>query len=423
MSSDEGTEAPMTPEALCWHVARSGSVSIAHLARLLAAVATLPPAVGVDALEAHECVVVGPVRGHGADLARMLLAKVVGRRDVSAVVFLGNMIDGGCQSIEVLGLVLALGTVAGLRVVALRGAHEFLFPISPDCTGRLSGRLEAEVQARCGADAAGAATVCTQIAAWFAALPLAVVVNGTDFLVSSGIAHGATGTVAAMNAPGMAERLVDMLINDPMDEDDEDTVSSQVTFAANLEREVGHVFTFNATCHFLTANRYRCIIRGTPFTTQRTSTSSNSCGRPWHFQYSPNDAGYRLYRKCPTTGLPGVISLFSAPGFCCANTNLGAIARLSQRTISIEQFGTNPRRPLQLPGATQSAFHWSMPFVCTAVHSAVSHMLFGALGEAGAPKDEGELQEARGRRLLRLLQAREKGKGLSDWLNEASVDA
>jgi serine/threonine-protein phosphatase 2B catalytic subunit len=415
----------MTLEELCRHISGGGAVGVPCLQSLLLRARQrggekCPR--NVEDLRGEEVIVFGPIRGHGADLARVLQDKVLGRAQPPAVVFLGNMIDGGCQSMETIALVLAAVIDFGDRVVALRGAHEFLFPISAECIGRLAGRLEAEIRTLCGSCVLSSSDLCKDVGEWFSSLPLAVIINDLFFAVSSGIAPEALGSLDEMNA-AKADDLIDMLINDPMDEDDEDTVSSRVAFASNLERQVGHVFTFNATCNFLTKHGYRCIIRGNPFTTQRTSVGSNSCGRPWHYQYSPNDCGFRLYRKCPTTGLPGVISLFSAPGFCCANTNLGAVARLTRTAIALEQFGTNPNRPLQLPGATQNAFHWSMAFVCAGLTSAVSHMLFGEVGnDEPSAADEDQLVEARGRRLLQLLKARHSDKSLRQLFTEQAAD-
>ena len=403
---------PQFLSQLCAHVSRGGAVGWQTLLSQFQVLekVLLTPKNNVEQLNAESCVVFGPVRGHAADLAAALQRKVLDVVPQPSVVFLGNMIDGGCQSIETISLVLALKTCFVSRAVVLRGAHEFLFPISVDCTGPYVGRLEAEILARsaAGAQPPMPELLLSKVSDWFSSLPVAVVVNDKFFCVSSGIAHRAVQSVAEMNALGEADGLVDMLVNDPMDEDDEETVSGDVAFASNLEREVGHSFTYNASCNFLVSNKYWCIIRGNPFTTQRSSSASNSCGRPWHYQYSPNDSGYRLFQKCPTTGVPTVISLFSAPGFCSVNRNLGAVARVDNSTIRLEQFGTNAYRPMQLPGPTQNAFHWSMPIMCSGLASALSHMLFGAWD--AVEEKEAEFTEARGRRLLKLL----KGNAAKD---------
>lgn len=185
-----------------------------------------------------------------------------------------------------------------------------------------------------------------------------------------------------------------VVLADPMDDDDEYSLHD-VLFACNCERESAFTYSFDAACRFLEENSLTMMIRANSYVSTREIDPQrvNSCGRPWCYQYSPCDSGYRLYRRSPRTGVPSVLSLFSAPSFCSTNFNFGAIAVIErkaatqqspatndettkmtippvarsvaafQHVLHIQQFTASPCRPPQLPGANANAFAWSFPFL------------------------------------------------------------
>lgn len=70
---------------------------------------------------------------------------------------------------------------------------------------------------------------------------------------------------------------------------------------------------------------------------------------------------YRLYKASPTTKFPTVICIFSAPNYCDAYNNKGAIIRFQNNLMNIRQFNYSPH-PYYLPNF-MNAFNWSLPFV------------------------------------------------------------
>ena len=120
--------------------------------------------------------VLGPTRGHAADLANVLLRRVFGlnrpcapadedadqpaitatsvttlstRPSYPKVVLLGDYIDGGVQSTETLAIVLLLRLcLPPSHVVLLKGRHELLFPVPKEWTAPL-GRFDEELRHRC----------------------------------------------------------------------------------------------------------------------------------------------------------------------------------------------------------------------------------------------------------------------------------
>lgn len=541
----------------------------------------------------HGTIIVGPVRGHGCDFANLLLDEVFSKRKPnqefkqnerdsdavqedadtntqvrsqqrqrkfrwpkSSIVILGNLIDGGQQSVEVLTICCWLLLAMPNQVVILKGAHELLFPISNECTSQLVGRLDRELKMRflklapqyknvvptqaayerqvaeatmktaqestngkvsthmsaeqipdpetvrvpsiqlggspvelqtsslqstlsavgggnplgaaaefsssvsptllaSGTFLAGSRNLSSRQPSWkqlylnvgiprslgpspfanlpragldddinvrndeyyqvereiydlFDTFPLACVVDDLYFCTTGGIPAtltklsdintGINRVIEGREDSVHFEKCCELVFSDPMDEDDEARLGPMALFAANLERGLSHVFSYNAVCRFLKENDLVSVIRANSYTSHRFSRATNPSGRLWHYQYSPRDVGYRLYKASPGGSIPTVISIFSAPEFESINHNIGAFIELprskskekkkksdiqsaddyansTSNNIVIRQFAPAPNRPLQMPGTTANAFSWSidlMSYYCT---SAVAAML------------------------------------------------
>ena len=75
-----------------------------------------------------------------------------------------------------------------------------------------------------------------------------------------------------------------------------------------------------------------------------------------------NDAcRYRLYRKSHKTGVPSVITLFSAPNYLDVHNNKAAILKYESDLLNIRQFSCAPH-PFWLPNFVDG-FTWSLPFI------------------------------------------------------------
>jgi serine/threonine-protein phosphatase 2B catalytic subunit len=364
------------------------------------------------AVVAGHATVLGPTRGHAADLAAVVL-RILAAEDDPVFVFLGDYIDGGQQSSETLAVVFAMVACLGDAVTLLRGRHEFLFAVPADWTAG-TGRLDEELRRSCivhanaaataaeRADAAGmvaaeAAVMNTAEAAVrgaFDALQLAAVVGGKYFCVSGGICSELP-TLAAIDAidracpaPHDKRAVCDLVTGDPMDEDDEQFARQGCfLYARNAERGVGCIYSFEAACAFLERNALHMVLRGNGFTCARQQPSASGGvginGRPWATKHSPFDPGYRLFRKHPSTGAPAVVTLFSAPSFCSLIRNHGAFAEVGRDgLVRVQQFAAHSERPVQMPNAAVgNAFTWSMDFMVERLRHAVQVMVTDVDGD------------------------------------------
>eukprot|EP01061_Rhynchopus_euleeides_P007830 TRINITY_DN16891_c0_g1_i2.p1 TRINITY_DN16891_c0_g1~~TRINITY_DN16891_c0_g1_i2.p1 ORF type:complete len:443 (+),score=114.49 TRINITY_DN16891_c0_g1_i2:49-1329(+) len=286
------------------------------------------------------------------------------------LVFLGDMIDGGHQSSQVLLLLLALKLTYPDRVFLLRGRRESKTEWSPRAHSvLLQDELARRYENLPGADPEELYTQCSRV---FRSLPIAAVVNEEYFCVSGGIGPGSLSddptSLVRQEDTMKQSTLCDLVWSDPMDDEDED-LQSNALFLHNYEKGIGYNYSFNAVMNFITEKKYRCIVRSVSFPDSRdvapqvTRQSHNSSGRPWHYQYSYYDPGYRLYRRNPLTNFPTVIGLFSAPRFLNENENRGAVMFIEGDKMNLRQF-TAACRPFALP-KMKNALEWSIPSVCS----------------------------------------------------------
>jgi serine/threonine-protein phosphatase 2B catalytic subunit len=77
--------------------------------------------------------------------------------------------------------------------------------------------------------------------------------------------------------------------------------------------------------------------------------------------HEAQDVGYRMYRKCPQSGFPSLMTIFSAPNYLDVYQNKAAILKYDTNIVNIRQFNSSPH-PYWLPNF-MNVFTWSLPFV------------------------------------------------------------
>jgi len=242
--------------------------------------------------------VFGDIHGQYADLMRLFDQfgaphREAGGGDIQMVdyLFLGDLVDRGAHSLEVVTLVLALKLAHPRKVFVVRGNHE-----SPEVNSR-DGFLHECVE-RLGGKQQGVA-VWRRINTLFEWMPMGATINGCILCVHGGIG-GSLRTldeIAEMRRPlrmggQHAERMLDLLWSDPTESDEVEGVIS------NDSR--GHpvvCYGPDRVESFLKANDLKLIVRG------------HECVMDGFQRF----AGGRL------------ITVFSATNYCGRWANAGAI--------------------------------------------------------------------------------------------------
>lgn len=294
-------------------------------------------------------VVIGDIHGQLFDLFSMF--ECSGYPDEEAkldtkYIFLGDYVDRGDRSIEVLVLLYALKINYPDRITLLRGNHECkrmteYFTFKLECTKRYSLDLfNSSVES-------------------FMTLPLAAILNEQFLCVHAGI----SSKLMTLDDIDKIDRFVlntpskglfcDLLWSDPFDHyDDPSHDTEDELFAFNMDRRCSEFYSYRSVVEFLDRNDLLCVIRG----------------------HQPQDKGYRMYRANPETGFPTLITLFSAPNYCHTYQNKAASLLYDGELFNIKQYNSNPITPYYLPDF-MNALEWSLPFAVEKVFDILSAIL------------------------------------------------
>jgi len=296
--------------------------------------------------------VVGDIHGQFFDMLKLL--DVGGDPDTTQYLFLGDYVDRGSFSIEVMLLIYALKLNHPDRIWLLRGNHE-----CRQMTAFFNFRDECEYKHDL--------TVYFAFMESFDTLPVAAVINGKFLALHGGLSPdlkvlSQVGGIHRFQEPPRAGLFCDLLWADPVDEDKEDHNIHSESFFPNEVRGCSFFFGFEAASGFLDRNSLLSVIRA----------------------HEAQLEGYKMHQTNSKTGFPTVITIFSAPNYCDCYNNKGAVLKFENNTLNIQQFNFSPH-PYHLPNF-MDVFTWSIPFVS----EKVTEMLYALLNpsvEDGA--DEG----------------------------------
>ena len=291
------------------HFIVEGKLEKRHVLKIIADASTLLKAEPNLLKLSEPITVVGDIHGQFYDLLKAF--EVAGPPSETQYLFLGDYVDRGAYSVEVLLTLFAMKITYPTTIWLLRGNHE-----CRQMTGYFNFKEECEYKYDLG--------VYEAFLSSFDAMPLAAVINGKFFACHGGIGPGLK-TLSDINAidrfhePPKQGLMCDLLWADPEDEETliktdgkpgrpstppastKPPVSprscsprSSDRFSANSVRGCSVKFGYTASMEFLEANKLLAVVRG----------------------HEAQPEGYRMHRANPKNGFPTVITVFSAPNYC-----------------------------------------------------------------------------------------------------------
>ncbi|SCO65028.1 serine/threonine protein phosphatase 2B catalytic subunit A, putative [Plasmodium vivax] len=295
--------------------------------------------------------IVGDIHGQYYDFLKLL--EVGGNPDNTQFLFLGDYVDRGSFSIEVLLLLYALKINFPHKIWLIRGNHE-----CRQMTSFFNFRDECEYKYDM--------VVYYAFMESFDTIPLSAVINGKFLAVHGGLSPqlvllNQICSFTRFQEPPRSGIFCDILWADPIDEDKEEHTIQTESYFPNDIRGCSYFFGYNAATTFLEKNGLLSIIRA----------------------HEAQLEGYKMHQTNLKTGFPIVITIFSAPNYCDVYNNKGAVLKFDSNTLNIQQFSFSPH-PYHLPNF-MNLFTWSLPFVS----EKVTEMLYCILNSSVNQSDEG----------------------------------
>lgn len=270
--------------------------------------------------------IVGDIHGQFYDFLKIL--EIGGNPENTKYLFLGDYVDRGIFSIEVLLLLYALKVNYPKTIILLRGNHE-----SRQMTSFFNFREETFHKYDL--------ETYEMVMDSFDCLPLACIVNKKFIAVHGGLSPELTSIndISSLNRyaePPRSGLFCDLLWSDPVESA---SGSLAEPYKYNSVRSCSYYFGQQAAKKFLQKNSLSCIIRA----------------------HEAQLEGYKMHRWNGAAKFPVVITIFSAPNYCDTYNNKGAILKLIDSTLNIQQYNCSPH-PYHLPHFLD-IFSWSIPFV------------------------------------------------------------
>ncbi|KAL0221889.1 hypothetical protein RCL1_001743 [Eukaryota sp. TZLM3-RCL] len=271
--------------------------------------------------------VVGDLHGQFYDLVK--LWELAGNPESVRVLFLGDYVDRGMFSTEVILFLCALKLCYPTNVYLLRGNHEcrqmssiFMFHDEVKFKYPQSGLFD-------------------DFLFLFSSFPLSAVVDSRFFCCHGGISPH----ISKISEINQINRFIEVPESGPMcdllwaDPSDDTSKDPSRFFTRNTSRGISYFFNYYATCKFLDENSLLSVIRG--------------------HEAQPN--GYKIHKTHKKTQFPVAITIFSCPNYVDSYGNVGAFLSINKSQVNFKQFSASPH-PYYLPGFLD-CFSWSIPFV------------------------------------------------------------
>lgn len=297
--------------------------------------------------------VCGDIHGQFFDMKKLI--EIGGDPDNTQYLFLGDYVDRGCFSTEVVFYMYALKIRHPETFFMLRGNHECrqltsFFNFKDECIYKYNEELYDLIMNS------------------FDCLPLAAVVEDTFFCVHGGISPDISLIPEINKIDRFMETpregpMCDLLWSDPHDDDKEE--GSAGWFEHNKVRQCSYLFGIQAVKKFNKENKMCAIIRA----------------------HEAQQDGYKMHMINSNTGIPRAITIFSAPNYCDVYNNKAVVLKLNTNVMNIKQFQEAPH-PYYLPNF-MDVFQWSMPFVAEKVTEMLHKVLLDDDEDDDEEDDEG----------------------------------
>lgn len=302
--------------------------------------------------------VVGDIHGQFYDLIKLL--DLAGEVSTNKYLFLGDYVDRGSFSIEVLMILYTLKLNFPQNIFMIRGNHECrqmttFFNFRSECLAKYD--LEVYESA------------CNT----FDVLPLACIINKKFIAIHGGISPELVTLddltrVNRFNEPPRQGLFCDLLWADPIAND---TGSSPEKYKSNEVRGCSYFFNSTAVNTFLKRNKLLTVIRA----------------------HEAQLEGYKMHTWNGPGEFPVVITIFSAPNYCDVYNNKGAIIKFDDNNLNIQQFNYSGH-PYILPNF-MDLFTWSIPFVIEKVLEVMCNVVNNKKGAEEMPAGE-EVEKLKG---------------------------
>jgi len=296
--------------------------------------------------------VVGDIHGQYYDAIKIL--EVGGNPENTKYLFLGDFVDRGSFSIEVIVLLYSVKINFPETVYMLRGNHECrqmttFFNFRAECLYKYDQEIYDLIMDS------------------FDMMPLACVINGKFIGVHGGLSPELKtlddiNKVDRFKEPPKQGLFCDLLWADPVD--NEDGICENI-FRMNDVRGCSYFYGNEAVGKFLEQNNLLSLIRA----------------------HEAQLDGYKMHAWTGKSDFPVVITIFSAPNYCDVYNNKGAIIKFENNTLNIQQFNYTAH-PYILPNF-MDIFTWSIPFVS----EKITEMLYNLIKPGADAEDEEEDEE------------------------------
>ncbi|CAG9309954.1 unnamed protein product [Blepharisma stoltei] len=287
--------------------------------------------------------VIGDIHGQFYDLLQLLESE--GDFSRFKHLFLGDYVDRGYFSIEVVLLLYALKLNFKQNIYLLRGNHE-----SRQITSHFNFRSEClhkfDIE------------IYNAVMESFDALPIACIVNNKFLAVHGGLSPDLVNVqdLSKFNRftePPKAGLFCDILWSDPIDHDQ--GVCPEI-YAGNGVRGCAYYFGITALNSFLQKSRLIAVLRA----------------------HEVQKEGFKMHRWHGANEFPSVITIFSAPNYCDVYNNKAAILKFENNQLNIQQFNYTAH-PYILPDF-MLGFEWSLPFIIEKVMEIMENVLKNTSG-------------------------------------------